>query len=181
MLGKVLCTSVNDQLCKAIIVETEAYRAPEDKASHAYNNLRTQRTETLFHEGGTSYVYLCYGIHKMFNVVTGAENEAHAVLIRAVQALEGIDIMMQRRKSKKSTYNLCSGPGKLCEAMGIEMIHNDLNLIESNQIWIEDHQMSVKSSEILSSPRVGVDYAAECALWPWRFRIKNNPWTSPAK
>lgn len=117
----------------------------------------------------------------MFNVVTGAENEAHAVLVRAVQPIEGTAIMMQRRNFKASSYNLSSGPGKLCKAMGIEMEHNNLDLFESNEIWIEDHQICIKPSEILSSPRVGVDYAEECALWPWRFRIKNNPWTSPAK
>ena len=181
LLGKVLVTRFNGETTSGEIVETEAYKAPQDKASHAYGNRRTDRTEIMFGPGGYAYVYLCYGIHHLFNVVTGPSGSAHAVLIRALQPLFNIPLMQQRRK-RESLGMLCSGPGTLTQAMGIFRHHTGLSLTDAaSPIWIEDHMKVVKKPQIIASPRVGVDYAEECAAWPWRFRIKDNPFTSKAK
>jgi len=177
LLGKIIVSQINDQICMGKIVETEAYRAPDDKASHAYLDKRTQRTETMFGEAGKSYVYLIYGLHQMLNVVTGPKGSAHAVLIRAIEPMVGMDQMMNRRKGI-SNYNMTNGPGKLCKALGISKSENDVDLCNmKSPLWIADQSL-VKSSKILSGPRVGIGYAEECALWPWRFRIKKNPWSS---
>ncbi|MFN3402521.1 MAG: DNA-3-methyladenine glycosylase [Cytophagaceae bacterium] len=180
LLGKVLYTKIGGQITAGIIVETEAYKAPEDKASHAFGNRRTPRTEPFYKAGGISYVYLCYGIHHLFNIVTNQENIPHAVLIRAVEPVEGMEVMMARRKKSKLVPELTAGPGALTMAMGINSEHNMLKLT-GNKIWLEDQGVIVKSSEIIASPRVGVAYAMEYAAKPWRFRIKDNMWTSKAK
>lgn len=178
LLNKYLVSQIDQKLCVSKIVETEAYRAPEDKASHAYKNKKTNRTKTMFEAGGRSYVYLCYGIHNMFNIVTGPSGTAHAILIRALEPIEGINHMQLRRMQKSNNFNLTNGPGKLCKALGITKIHNDINLCDSKSlIYIADNT-TVKPANIIASPRVGIAYAEECAYWPWRFRIKNNPWTS---
>ena len=153
--------------------------APEDKGSHAYANKRTPRTETLFQTGGIAYVYLCYGIHHLFNVVTGPKDIAHAVLIRAVEATEGIEVMKLRRKMNKATKNLTNGPGKLSQALGIKTSHDTTSIVDPDScISIKLNKTPIPEASIISSPRVGIAYAKECALWPWRFRIKNNKWTS---
>lgn len=177
LLGKFLYTNFNHELTGGMIVETEAYRAPDDRASHAFGLRRTRRNEAMYLGGGFSYVYLCYGIHSLFNIVTNQENIPHAILIRAIQPVEGIEIMLHRRGRKKLEKTLTSGPGSLTQALGINTTHNALNLTES-LIWVEDHEITLRSEEIIASPRVGVDYAGEDAQLPWRFRIKNNPWTS---
>lgn len=181
LLGKRLCTRIDGLFCAAIIVETEAYKAPLDKASHAYGNRRTARTEVMFHQGGKAYVYLCYGIHHLFNIVTGPESQAHAVLIRAVEPVQGIEHMLSRRKLESPIPRLTAGPGILSKAMGITTKYSGLDLVQGKEIWLEDHSDFDRQMEIIASPRVGVDYAEECAAWPWRFRIKGNKWTSPAK
>ncbi len=179
LLGKTLVSNIDGMRCSGIIVETEAYRAPDDKACHAYANKRTPRTETMFAEGGTSYVYICYGIHDLFNVVTGPKDKAHAVLIRAIEPLEGLEIMQERRKMSIAKKQSCNGPGKFTRAMGIKKIHNGLNLCSKNSsVYIEDSKLRIDPAEIISGPRVGMSTAEECSHWPWRFRIKNNPWTS---
>ncbi len=178
LLGKHLCSKVGKTLTSGIIVETEAYRAPEDKASHAHGNRRTQRTETMFQDGGVCYIYLCYGIHHLFNVVTGSRGQAHAVLVRALEPVEGMLMMQQRRGLERSCHRLTGGPGMLTQALGIGIEQNGQCLDGHHKVWIEDHGRMISPGEILSSPRVGVDYAGECALWDWRFRIKGNPWTS---
>jgi len=175
LLGKVLVTNINGVITSGIITETEAYRAPEDKASHAYNNRRTPRTEIFYNEGGIVYVYLCYGIHNLFNVVTNQADVPHAILIRAVEPLEGIDIMMQRRGKVKIDKTLSSGPGALSQALGISKKHNKISLIE-NTIWIEDRNIVVES--IHATTRVGIDYAEEYKDKPWRFYIEGNKWIS---
>lgn len=181
LLGKVLCTNIgSDGLTSGIIVETEAYAGATDKASHAYNNRRTNRTETMYAQGGICYVYLCYGIHHLFNIVVNSENIPHAVLIRAVEPLDGLDIMSQRRNKKPTDITISAGPGSLSAALGITTAHNSTDLL-SDEIWIEDRGIIVKSYQITASPRVGVGYAKEDALLPWRFRIKDNPWTSKAR
>lgn len=178
LLGKYMFSRRGSQITAGMIVETEAYRAPEDKASHAYGHRRTKRTATMYLPGGISYVYLCYGIHHLFNVVTGAAEEAHAVLIRAIEPYTGMEIMQARRNLKAQTLQLTSGPGKLCQAMGITRQENGQMLDGSQDIWIEDHGQVINPQQILSTPRIGVDYADECASWNWRFRVKGNPWTS---
>lgn len=182
LLGKYLVTNFEDQYCSGKIVETEAYRGPDDKACHAYNNLRTKRTETMYQQAGTSYVYLCYGIHHLFNIVTAKENMAHAILIRAIEPVENVELMLERRQFKALKSQLTAGPGVMSKALGINKNHNGLDLCSlQSPIWLESRGLDIKESEILSTPRVGVAYAKECALWPWRFRIKGNKWTSPAK
>ncbi|MBX2816400.1 MAG: DNA-3-methyladenine glycosylase [Saprospiraceae bacterium] len=181
LIGSVLHTRIDGVHTAGVIVETEAYRAPEDKACHAYGNKRTPRTETMFEAGGISYVYLCYGIHHLFNVVTGPAGSAHAVLIRAIQPLIGLERMLTRRGHEQLQKNLTTGPGSLTRALGITKELNAVSLQGSDSpIWITQGS-AVASERIVASPRVGVDYAAECAQWPWRFRLKDSPWVSPAK
>lgn len=180
LLGKLLVTEFEGIRTSGIIVETEAYRGPDDKACHAYNNKRTPRTETMFHEGGVSYVYLIYGIHHLFNVVTGSVDMPHAVLVRGIEPIEGISTMLKRRNINTLQPRLTAGPGSLAKALGIQRAHTNFNLTQS-LIWIEDQGKIIHENEIIASPRVGVDYAGEDAKLPWRFRIKNSPYTSPAK
>jgi len=179
LLGKYLMTRFDGQITAGKIVETEAYRAPEDKASHAWNNRRTRRTEVMFREGGVAYVYLCYGVHHLFNVVTGAEGMAHAVLVRAVEPADNVALMLQRRNMVKPRRQLTAGPGVLTKALGIRTEHSGLNLTAPDSpIRIEDRGVEISGTDILAGPRVGVDYAGECAHWEWRFRVKDSPWTS---
>lgn len=181
LLGKYLCTNLNGKYTAGKIVETEAYKAPEDKASHAYGNRRTNRTEIMFNEGGHAYIYLCYGIHHLFNVVTGPTDMAHAILIRAIEPADGIEHMLTRRNMTKINYRLTNGPGILSQALGLSRDQNGESLTDRNLVWIENRYISLKRDEVIRSTRIGVDYAEECASWDWRFRIKNNPWCSPAK
>lgn len=170
LLGKVLVTNIDGVITAGRITETEAYRAPDDRACHAFGNRRTERTEVMFWKGGHAYVYLCYGLHHLFNVVTGFENEAHAVLIRALEPLEGVEMMRERRfqGKKKSDTLLSKGPGTLTQAMGLHTRLTGTNmLLPHSPVWIEDRGLPV--GEIIAGPRIGVDYAGECALWPWRF------------
>lgn len=182
LLGKYLVTNFDNQLTAGKIVETEAYRAPDDKACHAYLNKNTKRTKTMFEEGGVAYIYLCYGIHHLFNVVTAKVGMAHAVLIRAIEPTDNIEQMLERRAKEKVSRQLTGGPGVMSKALGITKQFTGVTLLaEDSPIWIEDRGLSLTNEEIIASPRVGVDYAEECALWDWRFRIKNSKWTSPAK
>lgn len=180
LLGKFLFSHIDNQLTGGMIVETEAYRGPEDRASHAYLNRRTKRTEVMYKEGGHGYVYMCYGIHFLFNVITNVQDIPHAILIRALEPSEGIETMLQRRQKTHLDYTLTAGPGSVTQALGITLTHNGIDLTGST-LWIEDCGMILKEEDIVASPRVGVAYAREDALLPWRFRIKNNPWTSRAK
>jgi DNA-3-methyladenine glycosylase len=161
-------------------VETEAYRAPEDRASHAFGNKRTPRTEIFYNQGGIAYVYLCYGIHYLFNIVTNIKDVPHAVLVRAIEPVTGIDIMLHRRKKTKIDYTLTSGPGALSLALGITKKQNGVSL-KDNEIWLENKGMVIDEKEILSGPRIGVAYAKEYASMPWRFYLKDNPWVSKTR
>ena len=182
LLGKYLVTQIDGHYTSGKIVETEAYRAPDDKACHAYNNRLTERTKVMFGPAGYSYVYLCYGIHHLFNVVTAPEGLAHAVLIRAIEPADNIDQMMKRRAFTKLRPQLTAGPGVMSKALGITTALNQISLTApKSNIWIEDRGLIIPSKEMIASPRVGVGYAEECADWNWRFRIKDNRWTSPAK
>jgi len=177
LLGKVLFTQINGEITAGVIIETEAYFGVKDKASHAYGGRRTNRTETLYSEGGISYVYLCYGIHHLFNVVSSVEGEPHAVLIRGIEPLIGKDIMELRRNMPATKSAISSGPGSAAKALGIDRSFNQKDLT-GEEIWIEDHGIRYNTDEIVSTPRVGVGYAQEDALLPWRFFIKGNKYVS---
>lgn len=177
LLGKVLFTNIEGEITAGIIVETEAYFGVKDKASHAYGGRRTDRTETLYSQGGISYVYLCYGIHHLFNVVTSVEDDPHAVLIRAVEPLIGTEIMEFRRNMPASKAAISSGPGSASKALGIDRSFNKKDL-NGNEIWIEDHEIQYPSDDIVAGPRIGVAYAQEDALLPWRFFVKGNKYVS---
>lgn len=177
LLGKVLFTDIDGEVTAGIIVETEAYNGISDKASHAYSGRRTDRTETLYNQGGISYVYLCYGIHHLFNVVTSVEDDPHAVLIRAVEPLIGKEIMELRRNMPSSKAAISAGPGSAAKALGIDRSFNKKDL-NGNEIWIEDHGIQYASDDIVAGPRIGVAYAQEDALLPWRFFVKGNKYVS---
>jgi len=182
LLGKYLFTEFEGHLTGGKIVETEAYRGPEDKACHAYNNRRTPRTEIMFWEGGHAYITLCYGIHHLFNVVTGRAEEPQAVLIRAIEPTEGIPIMLERRKMIQLETRLTAGPGAMSKALGITTdFHGQLLLAPESPIWLEDRGVVIAEKAILASPRVGIAYADEWRATPWRFRVEDSKWTSPAK
>ncbi|MEL6538426.1 MAG: DNA-3-methyladenine glycosylase [Bacteroidota bacterium] len=180
LLGKHLVTDLDGIRTVGKIVETEAYSGSCDKACHAWLYKRTERTQIFFEPGGLAYVYLCYGIHHLFNIVTNVADEPDAILIRAVEPLEGESDMLLRRKMHRMEHRLTAGPGSAAKALGITKQLNGTDLT-GNTIWLEDHNLSVPETQILASPRVGIDYAEEDALLPWRFRIKDNPWTSKAK
>lgn len=177
LLGKWLFTRINGVLAGGIITETEAYRGPEDRASHAFGGRRAQRTEIMYATGGTAYIYLCYGIHHLFNVVTNKKDTPHAVLIRAIEPLEGIELMLKRRKKKNMERAVTAGPGSMSQALGITTALTGVDL-SGNEIWIEDSGNELSADEIISSKRIGVDYAGEHAERLWRFTIKGNLWVS---
>ncbi|WPO93219.1 DNA-3-methyladenine glycosylase [Chryseobacterium sp. HR92] len=177
LLGKILFTAINGETTAGIIVETEAYFGVLDKASHAYGGRQTDRTETLYSHGGISYVYLCYGIHHLFNIVTSVKDEPHAVLIRAVEPLIGKDIMEFRRNMPADKAAISSGPGSVAKALGIDKSFNKKNM-DGNEIWIEDHEIQYAPDDIIKAPRIGVAYAQEDALLPWRFFVKGNKYVS---
>lgn len=177
LLGKVLFTQKEGQITAGVIVETEAYFGEIDKASHAYGGRRTNRTEIMYSEGGVSYVYLCYGIHHLFNVVTSVKGEPHAVLIRAIEPMLGTEIMELRRNMSISKSAISSGPGSAAKALGIDNSFNHKDL-GGEEIWLEDYGIRYPEDEIIASPRVGVAYAQEDAFLPWRFFIKGNKYVS---
>ena len=168
LLGKYLFTKYNGTLTGGIIIETEAYAGEIDRASHAFGGRRTARTEIMYNEGGTAYVYLCYGIHSLFNVVTNKKNIPHAVLIRAIHPTHGIKEMLKRRKMNEQKKNLSAGPGTVSEALGIHYSDSGKSLLET-KIWIEDKGIKLKKNEIMESKRIGVDYAGDHADLLYRF------------
>jgi len=177
LLGKVLYTNIDGEISAGIIVETEAYFGIKDKASHAYGGRRTNRTETMYSAGGVSYVYLCYGMHHLFNVVTSVKDDPHAVLIRAIEPLVGLDLMEARRNMPATKPAISSGPGSAAKALGIDKSFNSKHL-NGNEIWIEDQGIIYKDYEIAATPRVGIAYAQEHATLPWRFFVKGNKYVS---
>ena len=177
LIGKILVTEFDGIRTSGIIVETEAYAGVNDKASHAYGGRRSNRTEVMYAKAGTAYVYLCYGIHHLFNIVTNRENTPHAVLIRALQPLDGIEEMLRRRKKVKSDYTLTKGPGSLSQALEIRTIHTGRDLLTDENMWLEDGYLN-NEDEIVASPRIGVDYAGEDALLPYRFYLRHNKYVS---
>lgn len=177
LLGKIICTRFNGMLTTARIVETEAYNGVVDKASHAYGNRRTKRTEIMYRRGGTAYVYLCYGIHHLFNVVTNVAGTPHAVLIRAAEPIEGIPLMLERTGKAVPDATLTRGPGNVSRALGITTLHTGLELIKP-PLWIATDGYEIAGSDIVVTKRIGVDYAAEDALLPYRFFIRGNKYVS---
>ena len=176
LLGKVLFTRNNGVLTGGMIVETEAYSWKE-RGCHAYQGRKTNRNEIMFANGGYSYVYRCYGIHDMFNVVTNRESIAEAVLIRALQPTVGQDVMQARRGERLNARQLTSGPGKLARALAIDRTLNAKSLI-GDEIWIEDLGNRISPARIVATPRIGIDYAGDDAALPWRFYVKENRWVS---
>jgi DNA-3-methyladenine glycosylase len=173
-LGKFLCVAAADGYAEGMIVETEAYWGPGDAASHAFGNRRTPRTEIMYAPGGVSYVYLCYGLHHMFNIITGPLDSPEAVLVRAVRITAGHDVVKRRRHGVPEK-DWASGPGRVCTALAIGMHHYGADLA-GETIWIEDRGVKVSRRELKRTPRIGVDYAGAWALKPWRF-----VWESGAK
>jgi DNA-3-methyladenine glycosylase len=159
------------------VVEVEAYLGIEDRAAHSYGGRRTRRTETMYAAGGTVYVFFVYGMHHQFNVVTGPPGRPHAVLVRAVEPEEGIELMRERRPVSKER-ELTSGPGKLCRALGLDLTFDGEDLTTSGRVWLEETGQTYKSDEVASGARIGVAYAAEDALKPWRFWVKGNEYVS---
>ncbi|MGQ2984834.1 DNA-3-methyladenine glycosylase [Flavobacterium sp.] len=177
LLGKVLFTQIDGEITAGMITETEAYHGIHDKASHAYGGRRTNRTETMYTQGGISYVYLCYGIHNLFNIVTSIKDEPHAILVRGIEPLRGKEIMERRRNMPVTKEAISSGPGSAAKALGIDRSFNEKDLT-GDEIWIEDHGIRYSEDEIAATPRVGVDYAGDHALLPWRFFVKGNKYVS---
>lgn len=182
LLGKILCTHIEGKTCAGIIVETEAYRAPDDKACHAYNNLRTKRTEVMFAKGGLAYIYLCYGMHHLMNIVTGPKETAHAILIRALEPATGIETMAVRRNLKTNSIRLTNGPGTLSIAMGLNCSMTGASLIQKNAtIWLEDEGIKYAAEQICTGSRIGISRSGDAATYPWRFFVKNNKYVSAIK
>lgn len=177
LLGKILVTHFNGVRTSGIITETEAYAGAPDKASHAWNNRRTKRTEVMYMPGGVAYVYLCYGIHYLFNVITNVADVPHAVLIRAIEPVDGIDVMKIRYGKAPPLFT--AGPGSLSKALGINS-HLNGESLTGNRVWIEDAGEIPKDKIIIGS-RVGVSYAGDDAYLPYRFSIRNNKWVSKGK
>ncbi|MEI6947871.1 DNA-3-methyladenine glycosylase [Paraflavisolibacter sp. H34] len=176
LLGKVLVTNWNGAHTAGRIVEAEAYAGEADRASHAFRG-RTPRTGVMFEQGGTAYVYLCYGIHQMFNIVTNEKGRPHAILIRAVEPLEGIDIMLWRTGKKKADATLTRGPGNVGKALGFHTTQCGHSL-QSDELFIADDGFRVTDDMVAVAPRIGVDYAGEHALLPYRFYLKGSVYVS---
>jgi DNA-3-methyladenine glycosylase len=177
LLGKILVTKWNGVITSGRIVECEAYNGIIDKASHAYGDRRTNRTEIMYAEGGRAYVYLCYGIHHLFNVVTNVKDEPHAILIRGLEPVKGIDLMLERTGKKKFDHTISSGPGNVSKALGIYVSHSGLSLTDS-KLFIAEDDFEIDQEQITASPRIGVEYAGKDARLPYRFFLKGNPFVS---
>jgi len=180
LLGKLLVvTGPSGERVSGMIVETEAYLGEIDKAAHSFGGRRTARNEITYAEGGHVYVFFVYGMYYQLNLVTGLVDHPHVVLIRAVEPVEGIELMRRRRGEMKDK-NLTSGPGKLCIALGIDRDLNGEDLTESERIWVEEYR-TIRKMAIASGPRVGIDYAEEFIEMPWRFWIEGNDFVSGAR
>jgi DNA-3-methyladenine glycosylase len=176
LLGKILVTKW-DHKTTGRIVEVEAYAGEMDRASHASGGRRTKRNEIMYAAGGYAYVYLCYGIHHLFNVVTNSQDIPHAILVRAVEPLDGIDEMLERTGKEKPDATLTRGPGNVSKAFGIHTDHIG-KLLTVSQLYIAEDGFSYSKKDIAASPRIGVDYAGTDAKLPFRFYIKGNPYVS---
>ena len=183
LLGKILVRNIYNVTLRGRIVETEAYIGEIDKASHAYNGRRTERTEPLFREGGISYVYFIYGKYYCFNVISGLEDKGEGVLIRALEPLNEFDYLAEKRFSQNyeelseaKKKALTNGPSKLCMAFSIDKLENYIKLYEKGDFYIEDDES--EKIDIVETTRIGIDYAEEAIEFPWRFYIKDNKYIS---
>lgn len=176
VLGKLLWSNIGNELTAGIIVETEAYCGATDRACHAYPDKRTNRTEVMYKSGGLAYVYLVYGMHHLFNIVTNTRGNADAVLIRAIEPIEGLEIMKLRRGIDKNNKLLTGGPARLTQALGITGTNNKANL-QDDKIWLSEGN-DISNKIVVATTRIGVDYAGEDAKLPWRFYIKGNKFVS---
>ena len=177
LLGKIIVTHFDGQITSGRIVETEAYIGLVDKASHSFAGKRTARNEHMYSSPGTAYVYICYGMHQMMNIVTNKKEIPDAVLIRAVEPLEGIDIMLQRTGKKLLERTLTRGPGNVGKALGIFKRHSGLYLLD-DEIYLLDDSYKISGGTIAVSKRIGVEGAGEDGLLPYRFYIKGNRFVS---
>ena len=177
LIGKIVVTNIDGIKTCGRIVETEAYVAYIDKASHAYKGKRTQRNEHMYAQAGTVYVYICYGMHHMLNVVTNNVDVPDAVLIRAIEPLEGIEDMLLRTRKKVLDNTLTKGPGNVAKALGITKVFSGL-VFGENEIAIYYDGIILKENEIGTSKRVGIDSAGDDALLPYRFFITGNKFVS---
>ena len=176
LLGKIIITKFDGLITSGRIVETEAYTGLTDKASHSYGGKRTARNEHMYAAPGTAYVYICYGMHHLFNVVTNKQDVPDAVLIRAVEPLQGIDTMLKRTGKIKLNNTLTKGPGNVGKAMGISKNHSGLNL-SGNKIFIGEDDWLIKNTTG-TSKRIGVENSGAAALYPYRFFVKGNKYVS---
>ena len=177
LLGKILITRFDGVVTSGRIVETEAYNGAVDKASHAYGNRRTARTEVMYGSPGTAYVYLCYGIHHLFNVVTNREEIPHAILIRAIEPMEGINTMLLRTGKVNLDHTLTRGPGNVTRALGIFTYHTGRSLL-GDELFIAEDEFRLEKNQVITTTRIGVDYAAEDSLLPYRFIVNSSPYVS---
>ena len=173
LIGKRLITSNNGVITEGLITETEAYAGADDRASHAFGGRKTLRTAPMFEEGGIAYIYLCYGIHSLFNIVTNKEGVPDAVLIRGIMPESGIEHMLHRTRKKRGDKTLTNGPGKLAKALGLHYSFSGMPLYEEKEgfmVWVEDPER-VREWEVKAGKRIGVDYAGRDAALPYRFYI----------
>ena len=177
LLGRILVTEFDGQRTSGRIVETEAYNGVGDRASHAWSGRRTSRTEIMYGRGGSAYVYLIYGIHHLFNVVTNVADTPHAVLIRALEPLEGIPMMLRRTGKATLDHTLTRGPGNLSKALGLHISHTGTSLLGA-EIYIGDDGFRPRRADIMTGPRIGVDYAGPDAGLPYRFFLRGNLYVS---
>jgi DNA-3-methyladenine glycosylase len=177
LMGKLLVTNKADIITSGRIVECEAYAGAPDKASHAFGGRRTNRNEVMYGKAGVAYVYLCYGIHHLFNVVTNSESIPHAILIRSLEPVKGIEDMLLRTGKKQMDHTLTKGPGNVSKALGIHTMDSGTALT-GKTIFLADDGFAYLKKEICASPRIGVDYAGKDALLPYRFYVKGNPFVS---
>ncbi len=178
LIGKVLVSRFDGKTTSGVIYETEAYNGIVDKASHAFGGRRSPRTEIMYRDGGIAYVYLCYGVHSLFNVVTNKEDIPHAVLVRAIKPLDNTDMMLKRTGKPKLAKKIGDGPGKVSALLGIHYSHTGCSMLRKSAnsrqdgIWIEDRGFSVEDAMIAALPRIGVVYAGTDAELPYRFRVE---------
>lgn len=177
LLGKIIVTRFDGELTTARIVETEAYAGVTDRASHSYSGRRTARTEVMYREAGTAYVYLCYGIHQLFNIVTDEIDIPHAILIRGAEPITGIPVMLRRTGKKVADFTLTKGPGNVSKALGITLAHTGDPLL-GDDFYVASDGFVPAAEDIIATPRIGVDYAGEDALLPYRFIVRNNKYVS---
>ena len=176
LLGCLLVHRTPDGVTGGMIVEAEAYVGAIDKACHAYRN-RSGRTEIMYHDGGYAYVYLIYGMHYCFNAVTGPEGEGDAVLVRALEPIIGLGLMRKRRQTNQ-LRSLCSGPGRLCQALAITKNEYGMDICAANSPLQLIQYRHIPNADIIATPRINVAYAEEAAVWPWRFSVKESPYVS---